>query len=87
MVLLGERKENHLGELVGRYANPIPELLTLIFLIIHPLLKGNSDLASWNLELDGKLHIIYLHFLSRTRNKILNLRCLKTIEINPDRQI
>lgn len=40
MILLGNRKENYLGQLTGRDTNPIPKLLSFIFLSVHPLLGG-----------------------------------------------
>lgn len=43
MVLLGKRKENHLGQLTGRDINPIPKLLPLIFLSVYHLLGGKPD--------------------------------------------
>lgn len=44
MVLLGKRKENHLGQLTGRDINPIPKVLSLTLLSAHHLLGGKPDM-------------------------------------------
>lgn len=61
MVLLGKRKENHLGQLTGSDTTPIPKLLPLIFLSVHHLLGGKPGMrwagpvGPWSQIENGKL--------------------------------
>lgn len=94
MFLLGNRKKNHLGQLMEGNTKPISKLLTFIFLSAHLSLLGRLEMASQAKGGFGhmdpgvrmKMTCFIFSYLSRTREQILHLRCLKIMDFSPDRQ-
>lgn len=94
MVLLGNRKKNHLGQLMEENTNHITKLLSFIFLSAHLSLLGRLEMASQAKGGFGhmdpgvrmKMTCFIFSYLSRAREQILHLCCLKIMEFSPDRQ-
>lgn len=86
MVLLGNRKENYLGQLIGRDTNPIPKLLPFIFLSeVASQTRGGLDYLDPGVRMENSICFIF-SYISRARKRKLNLCCLKIMEFRLDSQ-